>query len=142
MIAIDFEAVGNWADKGNLPYTNYVDLSSKDEVRNLIAEEVRKINLGIPEVSKVKRFLLLTKDLDADDNEVTRTRKLRRSFIAEKYGPVVEAFYEARICPARISGGLTCRAPSSTAPSCRARFSAGPSPKARVSSGPTLLRRI
>jgi long-chain acyl-CoA synthetase len=93
MIAIDFEAAGNWADKSNLPYTNYVDLSSKDVVRDLIAEEVRKINIGIPEVSRVKRFLLLTKDLDADDNEVTRTRKLRRSFIAEKYGPVVEAFY-------------------------------------------------
>jgi long-chain acyl-CoA synthetase len=59
----------------------------------LIAEEIRKINIGIPEVSRVKRFLLLTKDLDADDNEVTRTRKLRRSYIAGKYGPVVEAFY-------------------------------------------------
>jgi long-chain acyl-CoA synthetase len=93
MIAIDFDTVGNWADKANMPYTNYVDLSAKEEVRALIADEIRKINLGIPEVSKVKRFLLLTKDLDADDNEVTRTRKLRRSFIAEKYGPVVDAFY-------------------------------------------------
>jgi len=93
MVAIDFDSVGNWADKDNLPYTNYVDLSSKNEVRTLIAEEIRKINIGIPEVSRVKRFLLLTKDLDADDNEVTRTRKLRRSYIAEKYGPVVEAFY-------------------------------------------------
>ena len=93
MVAIDFDAVGNWADKSNYPYTNYVDLASKEEVRTLIAEEIRKINIGIPEVSKVKRFLLLTKDLDADDNEVTRTRKLRRSFIAEKYGPVVDAFY-------------------------------------------------
>jgi long-chain acyl-CoA synthetase len=93
MVAIDFDAVGNWADKSNMPYTNYVDLASKEEVRTLIAEEIRKINIGIPEISKVKRFLLLTKDLDADDNEVTRTRKLRRSFIAEKYGPVVEAFY-------------------------------------------------
>ena len=93
MVAIDFDSVGNWADKDNLPYTNYVDLSSKNEVRTLIAEEIRKINIGIPEVSRVKRFLLLTKDLDADDNEVTRTRKLRRSYIAEKYRPVVKAFY-------------------------------------------------
>ncbi len=93
MLAIDFDAVSNWADKRNLPYTNYVDLTRKDEVRELLSDEVRKINIGLPAVSHIKRFLVLTKDLDADDNEVTRTRKLRRSFIAEKYGPVVDAFY-------------------------------------------------
>ena len=93
MVAIDFDAVGNWADKRNLPYTNFVDLAGKHEVRALIADEVRKINLGLPQVQKVKRFLVLTKDLDADDNEITRTRKLRRNFIADKYSPVVDAFY-------------------------------------------------
>lgn len=93
MVAIDFDAVSNWADKRNLPYTNYIDLARKDEVRGLLAEEIRKINLGLPEVSRIKRFLVLTKDLDADDNEVTRTRKLRRSYIADKYGPVVDALY-------------------------------------------------
>ena len=94
MLAIDFDAVSNWADKRNMPYTNYFDLSRKDEVRALLAEEVRKINMGLPEVSRIKRFLVLTKDLDADDNEVTRTRKLRRSYIADKYSPVIEAFYD------------------------------------------------
>ena len=93
MVAIDFDALSNWADRDNLAYTNYVDLTGKAEVRALISEEIHKINVGIPEVSRVKRFLVLTKDLDADDNEVTRTRKLRRSYIADKYGPVVEAFY-------------------------------------------------
>ncbi|NKB54792.1 MAG: AMP-binding protein [Alphaproteobacteria bacterium] len=93
MIAIDLEAVGKWAEKGRLPYTNYMDLAQKSEVRALIAEEIRQINLGLPEVQRIKRFLLLTKDLDADDNEVTRTRKLRRAYIMEKYAPVLNAFY-------------------------------------------------
>jgi long-chain acyl-CoA synthetase len=62
-------------------------------VRELVAEEIRKINLGMPEALRIKRFLLLSKDLDADDNEITRTRKLRRGYIAEKYAPVIEAFY-------------------------------------------------
>ena len=93
MVAIDFDAVGKWAEGQGLPYTNYMDLSQKPEVVGLIGDEVRKINQGLPEVSRIKRFLLLSKDLDADDNEITRTRKLRRGFIAEKYGPVIEAFY-------------------------------------------------
>ena len=93
MLAIDFDTVSNWADRRNVPYTNYVDLTGKDEVRSLIFEEVRKINLGLPDVSRIQRFLLLTKDLDADDNEITRTRKLRRSYIAEKYAPVIAAIY-------------------------------------------------
>ena len=93
MIAIDMEAVGKWAERQQLPYTNYMDLAQKPQVRELIADEIRKINLGLPEVSRIKRFLLLTKDLDADDNEITRTRKLRRGYIAEKYAPVIQAFY-------------------------------------------------
>ncbi len=93
MVAIDFETVGKWAEGQGLPYTNYMDLSQKPEVVALISDEVRKINHGLPEVSRIKRFLLLSKDLDADDNEITRTRKLRRGLIAEKYGPVIEAFY-------------------------------------------------
>jgi len=93
MIAIDYESVGKWAERRAMPYTNYMDLAQKDEVRALVAEEIRRINLSLPEVSRVKRFLLLTKDLDADDNEITRTRKLRRNFIAEKYAPVIAALY-------------------------------------------------
>lgn len=93
MIAIDYDAVSNWADRHNLPYTNFMDLAQKPEARELIAEEIRRINRTLPEVLRVKRFLLLSKDLDADDNEITRTRKLRRSLITEKYQPVINAFY-------------------------------------------------
>ncbi len=93
MIAIDYETVGKWAERQALPYTNYMDLSQKSEVRELVSEEIRKINLGLPEALRIKRFLLLSKDLDADDNEITRTRKLRRGYIAEKYAPVIDAFY-------------------------------------------------
>ncbi|MDP7548178.1 MAG: AMP-binding protein [Alphaproteobacteria bacterium] len=93
MVAIDFETVGKWAEGQGLPYTNYMDLSQKPEVVALVSDEIRKINQGLPEVSRIKRFLLLSKDLDADDNEITRTRKLRRGLIAEKYGPVITAFY-------------------------------------------------
>ena len=93
MIAIDANTVGNWAERKGLPYTNYMDLSQKPEVRDLIREEIRRINQTLTEVARVRRFLLLAKDLDADDAEITRTRKLRRGYIAERYAPVIEAFY-------------------------------------------------
>src|SRR5881409_1950074 len=93
MIAIDPNTVGNWAERRGLPYTSYTDLSQKPEVRALIREEIRKCNATLPDVTKVRRFLLLTKDLDADDAEVTRTRKVRRRYVAEKYAAVVDAFY-------------------------------------------------
>ena len=93
MIAIDLGTVGNWAERRGIPYTSYMDLSQKPEVRQLIREELAKINATLPEGTRVRRFLLLTKDLEADDAEVTRTRKVRRRFIVEKYAPVIDAFY-------------------------------------------------
>lgn len=93
MIAIDFNTVGKWAERRALPYTNYMDLSQKPEVLELIAEEIKGINRTLPEPLQVKRFLLLGKDFDADDSEITRTRKLRRGFIAEQYASVISAFY-------------------------------------------------
>lgn len=93
MIAIDYNTVGNWAEKIGIAYSNYMDLSQKPEVRQLIQDEIIRINPSLPEVSRIKRFLLLAKDLDADDAEVTRTRKLRRGYIAEHYAPVIDAFY-------------------------------------------------
>ena len=93
MIAIDLTTVGTWAERRGLPYTSYMDLSQKPEVRELIREEVRKCNATLPASTKIRRFLLLTKDLDADDAEMTRTRKLRRRHIAEKYAAFVDAFY-------------------------------------------------
>jgi long-chain acyl-CoA synthetase len=96
MIAIDMATVGNWAERRGLPYTSYADLSQKGEVRELIRDEIRKGNATLPEASRVRRFLLLTKDLDADDAEMTRTRKVRRRYVAERYAEVVEAFYAGR----------------------------------------------
>lgn len=93
MIAIDFDTVGNWAERRGLPYTNYMDLSQKPDVRVLVRQEIEKCNSGLPSKTQVRRFLLLAKDFDADDSEITRTRKLRRKYIAEKYGPVIDAFY-------------------------------------------------
>jgi long-chain acyl-CoA synthetase len=93
MIAIDSSTAGAWAERRRVPYTSYMDLSQKPEVRELIREELRKSNATLPDATKVRRFLLLTKDLEADDAEMTRTRKLRRRHIAEKYAPVIQAFY-------------------------------------------------
>jgi long-chain acyl-CoA synthetase len=93
MIAVDLGTVGNWAERRNLAYTSFQDLSAKPEVRRLIGEEIARCNAGLPVAARIRRFLLLNKEFDADDNEITRTRKVRRRFIAEKYAAVVEAFY-------------------------------------------------
>jgi long-chain acyl-CoA synthetase len=93
MVAIDLNTVGNWAERRGIPYTSYADLSQKPEVSELIREEIRKGNETLPESTRIRRFLLLTKDLEADDAEMTRTRKVRRRFVAEKYAAVIDAFY-------------------------------------------------
>jgi len=93
MIAIDMQTVGTWAEKQGLAYTSFMDLSRKPEVAGLIAEEIAKANASLPDVQQVKRFLLLNKELEADDAEMTRTRKVRRKFVAEKYAPVIDGFY-------------------------------------------------
>jgi long-chain acyl-CoA synthetase len=93
MIAIDLVTVGTWAERRGLAYTSYMDLSQKPEVRALIRDEVGKCNETLPDATKVRRFLLLTKDLEADDAEMTRTRKIRRNHIAQKYAAFVDALY-------------------------------------------------
>ena len=100
-INIDPEAVGNWAEKRNLPYAGYTDLASKPEVYDLVRECVERVNADLaadPQLanSQIHRFLILHKELDADDGELTRTRKVRRRFIGEKYGPLVEALYAGK----------------------------------------------
>ncbi|MES2283014.1 MAG: AMP-binding protein [Pseudomonadota bacterium] len=97
-INIDFEAVGNWAERRNLPYAGYTDLAQKPEVYQLIKECVEKVNADLSvdlllAGSQVSRFLVLHKELDADDGELTRTNKVRRGFIADKYQPLVDALY-------------------------------------------------
>jgi long-chain acyl-CoA synthetase len=93
MISVDINTVGNWAERNDLPYTSYMDLTRKPEVAKLILEEIVKCNAGLPPAAQVQRFLLLNKELDADDAEMTRTRKVRRRFVAEKYASVIDAFY-------------------------------------------------
>lgn len=93
MIVINAETVGNWAERRGIAYTSFQDLSANPQVRELVRGEIRKCNAGLPAASRMRRFLLLNKQLDADDNEITRTRKIRRRFIAEKYAAVIEALY-------------------------------------------------
>jgi len=93
MIAIDMQTAGTWAEKKGLAYTSFMDLSRKPEVAAMIGEEIAKANATLPDVQQVKRYLLLNKELEADDAEMTRTRKVRRRFVAEKYAAVIDAFY-------------------------------------------------
>ena len=100
-VNIDFDAVGNWAERRNLPYAGYTDLAQKSEVYQLIKECIEKVNadLSVDALlagSQVSRFLVLHKELDADDGELTRTNKVRRGFIGDKYQPLIEAFYAGK----------------------------------------------
>ena len=101
MINIDFDAVGNWAERCNLPYAGYTDLAQKSEVYQLIKECIEKVNADLSADnllagSQVSRFLILHKELDADDGELTRTGKVRRGFIGEKYQPLIDALYSGK----------------------------------------------
>jgi len=93
MVNIDMNNVGKWAETHQLPYTTFADLSQKEAIYDLIAGEVARINTTLPRVAQVKRFVLLYKELDADDEELTRTRKVRRKFVAEKYKHLIDALY-------------------------------------------------
>jgi long-chain acyl-CoA synthetase len=100
-VNIDLEAVGNWAEREGLAYTGYVDLAARPEVAGLIRECVEKVNQDLSQDprlgnSQIHRFLVLPKELDADDGELTRTRKVRRRFIQERYGELVEALFDGR----------------------------------------------
>lgn len=96
MISIDMGNVGKWAENNQIPYTTFTDLSQKKEVYDLIAGEVAKTNESLPRVAKINRFVLLYKELDADDDELTRTRKVRRKFVVERYKDLIEALYGDR----------------------------------------------
>ncbi|CAM4107160.1 AMP-dependent synthetase/ligase [Bordetella pseudohinzii] len=138
-INIDLEAVGNWAERRGLPYAGYTDLAAKDEVYALIRDCVEKVNADLANdprlaASQIHRFLILHKELDPDDDELTRTRKVRRAFIAQKYGVLIDALYsgkdsqfietevkfedgrsgkisaDLRICPAKTYPAITAKA--------------------------------
>ena len=94
MIAIDMTTVGKWAEGRSLTYTSFMDLAVKPDVAQLVIDEVVKVNATLPGTTKVARVILLNKELDADDAEMTRTRKVRRAYVAEKYAPAIAAFYD------------------------------------------------
>jgi len=94
MICIDYPNVGKWAEGRRISYTTYTDLAGKPEVLDLVAREVERVNATLPAATRIKRFVLLYKELDADDDELTRTRKVRRVFVAERYRHVIEGLYE------------------------------------------------
>jgi len=91
MVTIDPMTVGSWAENEHLSYTTYTDLAQKPEVYELLADDVHRANADLPESIKVRRFLLLFKQLDPDDDEITRTRKVRRNVIADRYGDLIAA---------------------------------------------------
>ena len=93
MICIDYPNVGKWAESRRLSYTTYTDLAAKPEVLELLAKEVEKVNATLPETTRVKKFLPLYKELDADDDELTRTRKVRRAFVGDRYKHVIKGIY-------------------------------------------------
>ena len=103
-INIDLDAVGNWAERRNLSYSGYLDLAGQDEIYALIKDCVDKVNEDLSKDtrlagSQIKRFLILHKELDADDGELTRTRKVRRKFVAERYHELIDALYsEDTVC--------------------------------------------
>ena len=97
-VNIDLEAVGNWAERRGLAYTSYADLAGKAEVYDLVAREIASVNAGLAADeamagAQIRRFLILHKQLDPDDNELTRTRKVRRRFVAEKYAGLIDALF-------------------------------------------------
>jgi len=98
LLNIDLVSVGNWAERRGLAYTSYTDLAQKPEVYELIRQEVVRVNRSLLEDealrgAQIRRFLLLHKELDPDDQEITRTRKVRRGFIGQKYAPLIDALY-------------------------------------------------
>ena len=96
IIVIDFQNVSRWAEKRGIAFTTYVDLSQREEVYDIIRGELRAINESLPAYSQVRRFVILHKEFDADEAELTRTRKLRRGALSEKYRELLEAIYGGR----------------------------------------------
>ena len=108
MINIDFGNTGNWAEQRMIPYTTYLDLSQQRSVEELILSEIRKVNEPLPEVMKIRKFILLYKLLDADEDELTRTGKVRRRFVYGLYLRLIEAMYNGEE-EVRVKGKIRYR---------------------------------
>jgi long-chain acyl-CoA synthetase len=93
IVCIDKESVGHWAELRSISYMSYADLSQKPEVIDLVAQAVARVNATLPEPLRLRRFVSLHKEFDPDDGEITRTRKLRRNVVEQRYAPIIEAIY-------------------------------------------------
>ncbi|PIU57569.1 MAG: long-chain fatty acid--CoA ligase, partial [Chloroflexi bacterium CG07_land_8_20_14_0_80_51_10] len=93
IVSIDFETVSRWAETHRIVYTTLVDLSQKPEVYDLIKKDIKRVNKSMPEVGRIRKFVNLHKEMDADDAELTRTKKLRRGYTETQYKDVIEAMY-------------------------------------------------
>jgi long-chain acyl-CoA synthetase len=102
LVQIDMGNVGNWAETNRLPFTTFKDLSQKPEVSALIGEAVARVNEDIPGAARIRGFALFDKELDADDDELTRTQKVRRATILVKYNDMIEALYRT---PEAVTAG-------------------------------------
>ena len=96
IVDMNFENVSRWAEVHRIPYTTFVDLSQKSEVHELVRNDIQRVNRDLPDSVKVKRFVNLHKELDADEAEMTRTRKLRRSYMEDRYRDLISALYGDR----------------------------------------------
>jgi len=96
LIAIRYDNVGRWAEKNHISYTTYTNLSQKDEVAELISKEIERVNQGLPAAVKIKRYVLLHKELDPDEAELTRTQKLRRPLVEKRYESILDSIYNGR----------------------------------------------
>jgi long-chain acyl-CoA synthetase len=93
IVNIDFAMVGKWAERHHIPYTTFVDLSQKKEVADLVRQDLERVNGYLPEPSRVRKFVLLHKEFDPDEAELTRTRKIRREFMEQRYKDLIDALY-------------------------------------------------
>jgi long-chain acyl-CoA synthetase len=112
MINIDLVAVGNWAERRNIAYASYQDLAARDEVYSMVQESIEQVNMDLSRDeslahSQITRFVILHKELDADDGELTRTRKVRRRIIMERYAELIEALYNPQIDRIKIETEVT-----------------------------------
>ena len=96
IVNIDFTMVGKWAERNHVPYTTFVDLSQKAGVADLVRKDLQRVNSYLPEQARVKKFVLMHKEFDADEAELTRTRKIRREFVEDKYQDLIQAMYGRR----------------------------------------------
>jgi long-chain acyl-CoA synthetase len=96
IINIDFTMVGKWAERQHIPYTTFVDLSQKNDIADLVQKDLLRVNSYLPEAARVKRFVLMHKEFDPDEAELTRTRKIRREFMETRYSELISAIYTGK----------------------------------------------